>query len=471
MNQDYAYAEDENEEGITFKKVGHFFKKSWLRMIIYAVTLVLIATAVAVPIKVFYKSEPVAQTSIEFIYDGIENGLDPNGGMLDTDSIISTTVLNNAVQSGNLGGVIKDISKLRSKMRVEGVETDEYVRLKEAAANGDKDAANRLRNYTMIPTRFNIIISDPEELGLSDDQAKTLLNKIVASFYADFQSRFAKSDMFLTSVFTLAENEQYEFFDIYDMYTMSLDSVKTYLTRISESSSAASTVTFNQLLSEYNIISGKYVLFNAYITSNNIWRDKETARNALNASKTEINNKLEPLKSYIVSLKELIDKIKPNTETTDNGGIHIENVKYPPELLIYIDKLNEANNQVLDYEIKIKNIDTRLEKLNEESSATDKALIDSAIETLSELETQTTEFVRKVQEHYKSTFLSSSVRQIQSPIVTRRSIDFSLWVVYIVAIIAGVVAAGIVTIVKITKANAAAETAQKTDEKQAESAK
>ena len=72
-------------------------------MLIYAAVLALVATAVFVPIKVFYKSEPVAETSIEFIYDGIEKGLNPIGGVLDTDNIISTTVLKKRRRSS--GGI------------------------------------------------------------------------------------------------------------------------------------------------------------------------------------------------------------------------------------------------------------------------------------------------------------------------------------------------------------------------------
>ena len=37
MNKTYEYVEDEYEEGLTFKKVGRFFAKGWLRMLVYAI--------------------------------------------------------------------------------------------------------------------------------------------------------------------------------------------------------------------------------------------------------------------------------------------------------------------------------------------------------------------------------------------------------------------------------------------------
>ena len=119
MDQAYEYVESDIEEGITFKKVAYFFKKGWLRMIIYAAVIALLTTAVALPIKSFYKSEPIATTTIEYIYNGIETGLAPDGSILNTDHIISTTVLSDAVAEANLGEVITDISALRAKMRVD----------------------------------------------------------------------------------------------------------------------------------------------------------------------------------------------------------------------------------------------------------------------------------------------------------------------------------------------------------------
>ena len=98
MDQSYAYEEDRIEEGLTFKKVGHFFVKAWLRMIIYVAIAAVLATVVFVPIKVYLKSEPVAQTSIEFIYKGIEKGEAPDGSVLNTDDIISPAVLAAAVE-------------------------------------------------------------------------------------------------------------------------------------------------------------------------------------------------------------------------------------------------------------------------------------------------------------------------------------------------------------------------------------
>ncbi|MCH5154676.1 MAG: hypothetical protein J1F71_05635 [Clostridiales bacterium] len=458
MDREYIYEEDRYEEGLTFGKIGRFFQKSWLRMVVYLVIATLLVTVVAVPVKVYAKSEPIATTSIEYIYQGIEKGHDPNGAPLNTDNIISTTVLKNAVDSANLGKVIKDISILRSAMRVEGVLTDEYVKLAEAAANGDNAAANTLRNYNMFSTRFDIIISDPAELGLSDDQAKLLLNKVVAAYYADFQSRYSASKVFAENTYTLSVDNQLEFTEIYDIYLQSLDSVTTFLQdMIEEGGNFMSTVndtTFHRLLSDINVLKSSYNQFNAYIISNNIWRDKQSAKSALEASKIDINNKLKPLEVYIQSLAEQISKIQPNTTTTDNGTSQSVTVSYPPEYFVYQAQLDEANRQVRDYNVQLNNIETRLNKLQSEEE-TDEAFKTQAASKLAEIEAKTQTLIKKVnatvEDYYHTTFVSSSVRQVQPPIVTRRSLDFNLLIVYLIGLIVALFAAGIVTAVKISR--------------------
>lgn len=469
MNKEYVYDDEQETEGITFKKIGKFFQKSWLRMVVYLVIAALLVTVVAVPIKVYAKSEPIAQTSIEYIYEGIEKGLDPNGAPLDTGNIISPTVLAQAVKEANLQNKIKDISTLRNAMRVESVLTDEYVRLTDAAANGDQAAANTLRNYNMYPTRFNIIISDPAgELDLSDDQAKLLLNKIVVCYYKDFQKRYSVTKMFAENAYTLSQNDNMEFTDIYDIYLQSLESVKSFLLEMSEEGanfvSTENDTTFTQLLSDLNILRNNYTLFNAYILSNNVWRDKATARNALLSTQTEIQNRLEPLNGengYIKSLKDQIASIQPTTSSSDVSGVHTEKTEYPEIYETLHIRLDEANRQVEEYTIQLKNIEARLEKLKDEEQA-DETVINNAIGKLSALESQTATFIQKVNatvtDYYDTTFVSSSVSQVQSPTVTRRSLDFNIIVVYVVAIIVALLAAGIVTGVKMVKSSSAKKT-------------
>lgn len=478
MAQNNTYEEDEYEEGITFAKIGRFIKKGWLRMVIYMIVIVLIATVVGVPIKVYYKTEPIAQTSIEFVYKGIEKGEMPDGSPLNSDDIIAPAILAAAVDDAGLSEKIADISSFRQSIRVASVVTNEYAQLVAAAADGDTEAANKLRNYTMYPTRFNIIISNPEGYGLSDEQAKLLLDKIVLEYYDDFQKSYSVVNMFDSEMFVLSRNELLEFTDIYDMYMSSLTSIKSYLTTLASENPAFTShknnTTFNRLVSDLSFLGSNFDLFNAFIIAKNVWRNADTAKNTLEASKKTITNNLEATEKYIQNLKAQIEAIKNElqlgVEAPSGGQILVNYPAYPAVYDTLNTKLEETTRQVLDYNIQLANIETRLEQITVNSetvtSEEDKA---AAAQSIASLEAQAAALVSKVnstiEDYYDTTFISSSVRQVQSPVVTRKSTNFSLMILYLVAIITGFLLACIVTGIKISRGKSPAKHAAQTAEK------
>lgn len=463
MDNSYAYEEDELEEGLTFKKIGHFFLKGWVRMIVYAVVLVFVAAIVTLPIKMFYKTEPVAQTSIEFIYDGIEEGLDPNGGTFNTDNIISTTVLKNAIEAAGLSEQLTDISKLRGKMRVEPVPTEEYEKLVQAATDGDAEAQRQLLTYEMFPTRFNIIISDPKkELKLSDNQAKHLLDKVVSAYYDSFKTRYSVTKLFSSDIYNLSTDKTLEFTDVYDRYDATLTSISEVVTLLAQSSTdfdSSAEVTFSALQSELANLELSYSSFNDYILDNNVWRNKKTAQKTFTDNGTRLDAERDAQETYVQSLQTQIALIKPTKITSTNGGQTVETESYPDEYYTYQNMLAQASATLRSLETRIANNQIRITTIQSAPDTTDPALIATAEASLASLETRSEAFVKKVNEtisdYYYSTIVSSAVRQVQPPVVTRKTSTLNVVLILLIAAAVGLVAGGIVTVVKITQATAA----------------
>ncbi len=482
MDQTYAYEEDPNEEGLTLKKVGHFLKKSWLRMLIYAVVLAAVASVIVLPIKFLYKSEPVAETSIEFIYKGAEKGLTPDGGTLDTDDIISPNVLAKAVDAAGLSDTVKDISVLRAAMRVEPVTTKEYRDLVAAAANGDATAQEKLDTYTNYPTRFDIIISDPDELGLSDTDAKQLLDKVVSEYYADFKSTYSREESFSTEMYNLSSNKTWEFTKIYDEYMTSLTEISNELSRLNREAptfaSTAASATFSQLLSELNTLKLSYENFNDYILGKNVWRDKDVAYINLSDSRARVTNDIAAQEELAAQYNANLQTISPTTVTTTANGT-TTTVSAPAEdYYKYLDMTNEANALVASLKNQLANIEIRINTVTDGQdpghldagspapsvgplTPTPAADITTAETQLASIETNSMSFVGKVNaaitDYYDTTFISSSIKQVRPSVVSRKSSDLNILIIYVVVLIAGALVGGIVTGVKISKANSAAK--------------
>ena len=479
MEKSYAYQEDEYEEGLTFKKVGHFFAKGWLRMLVWVLALVAATTVIVLPIKFYYKSEPMAQTTIEFVYEGIETGKDPSGGTLDTDNIISTTVLANAIRDAGLGEVITDVSDLRENMRVEGVETDEYVRLVEAAANGDSTAQTTLRTYVMYPTRFNVIISKPKKLGLNDTQAKQLLNKVVANYFEDFKNRYSLTadDIYLLSAeqFTLSENSSDEFINIYDTYSNKLAYADEILMSIVSNSSVTAVMPDKSKLTKLQIelsgLTAELADFSSQVLSNNIWKDKVSAYKSLDILSKSLENQIEEQDKKIENLTTQIANFQPSSthNNTPSGTVIV--TTYPDEYYDLQKQLTTAYERKSALAYQAYEVTTRLGVIGDATEPTDETLKASALTKLKSIEGNIQNFADKLTDmtdEFDALYVSSSVRQTRQPVVTRKSSGLNVIIVYGVAVVAGLLIGGIITCVKIGKASAKARVEAAADEKNAD---
>lgn len=461
MEKTYVYTEEDIGEELTFRKVGRFLKKGWLRMVVYALIALALAALVSVPIKVFYKTEPVATTSIEFVYDGIEKGEDPSGGTFNRDVIISTRVLTAAVEEAQLSDKLTEISKLRAAMRVDSVFDEEYYKLVEAAANGDAQAQSTLRQTEFFPTRFDIVLSEPSALNLTDGEAIYLLEKVVSCYYEDFAERYSVNKMFSSEVFALSDSEtSVEFVDIYDLYIGALSPVNDFVQMLNAEKpsfvSAENNATFSLLLSEYSSLKLSYEMFDNYILINNVWKDKPLASDALVESKKRVENELKSLTDYVAALKEQIANIKPQENQVVSPTGTTVTTTYPDMYYEYQDKLNSAQLQVKTMTDQLNNIEMRINKIGDTSEATPKAMIDTANTMLRALESQSTAFVNKanatIADYYQKTVVSNAVRQVQPAMVTRKNSDLNITVILIIAAAVGLIVGGVVTGVKMSNA-------------------
>lgn len=468
MDQPYVYEEDEYEEGLTLKKIGNFLAKGWIRMLVYAAVLVAAVAIIVLPIKVYYKSEPVAQTSLEYIYDGVDEGLDPNGGALNTDNIISTTVLDSAVKAAELDGIITDISKLRASMRVEAVPTEEYLRLVQDAADGNTAAQDELREYTMYSTRFNIILSQPKELGLNDNQVMLLMDKVVAAYFENFRDRYTVSDMFSSDIYSMSSNDVIEFIDAYDAYKTALDSMNATLSALSGKAgtfvSTKTSTSFSLLKSELAVLDLSYGNFNNYILENNVWKNVSAATKTLSDNDVRLESEITAQEAYVNALQELITNIQPTTITSAVGGDVIKTTSYPEEYYKYQDLLSSAIAAKRALESADKNNEIRLNTITEFTAGggtVNPENIAKAKEILVGIEAQSATFVNKlndtISDYYETTVVSNAVRQVQPSVVTRRNSNLNVLMIFAIAAVAGVLIGGIVTGIKISKANAAAK--------------
>lgn len=480
MDNSYVYIEEDDAEELTFRKIGRFLKKGWLRMVVYSLVALALAALVAVPIKVFYKTEPAAVTSIEFVYNGIEKGENPNGGSFDRNLIISPKVLTAAVAAAELTEKLTEITTLRAAMRVDAVPDAEYVKLVEEASNGNSALKDKLNGTTYYPTRFDIVISEPSALGLRDREAITLLEKVVECYFADFAERYSVTKMFSADVFNMSlRDPNAEYTDVYDLYVGAVNPVYDFVSLLESKSpsfvSSKNNATFASLLGDYNIIKLSLDSFNNFILVNNIWKDVESAKKSLAEKKKQAENELTSLNAYVDSLKEQISNIKPHENTIITPTGTTTTTTYPDLYYQYQDKLNSAQLQVKTLTDRLNNIEMRIEKAAAAEEETSPELIAAAKTMLTGIESQAASFVNRVNstvaDYYETTVVSSSVRQVRPAMITMMDSNLNIVVILIAAFAVGLIIGGITTGVKISNAKYNRKRAVFTDEQKPDGVK
>ena len=221
--------------------------------------------------------------------------------------------------------------------------------------------------------------------------------------------------------------------------------------------SSKNNATFASLLSEYNTIKLSMDMFNNYVLVNNVWKDKASAMDSLNETKTRLTNELSTLTTYVDALKEQIANIKPqeNKVVSPTGGETITTT-YPDLYYEYQNKLNSAQLQIKAMNDQLNNIEMRLNKIDDTETETPEEIITAATAMLLKIEDQASAYVNKVNatiaDYYDTTIIASSVRQVRPATVTRMESSLNLVVVLVVAFVVGLFVGGITTGVKMSNA-------------------
>ncbi|MCM1368039.1 MAG: hypothetical protein NC184_04435 [Roseburia sp.] len=464
MEQTYEYTEDDAEEGVTLKKVGRFFAKGWVTMVLSIVAALLLATAIALPIKYFYKSEPVGTVRVEYVYSGVEKGETPDGGRLDATEIITPNVLGNAVAAAELESKITDISALHARMRVDSVESKERLELITAAANGDSSAKTKLLD-PYYPTQFEVVISNPKKLGLSDSETKTLLDKVVTCYMDEFLSKYTTINP-LNETFNLSDDTLSEFVDAYDSYYKTVKSASTYVKSLGNNSQSQEyKIKFARLDSDLDAFMLTLNQFSAYVVNNNIWRDKLSARSAVNENIARLTYLSANLKQNIEGLTNQLAAYKPTESvvTTPATGGQTNTEKYSDKYHELQEQLALKNDELYEIENDLKSYENRLAKIVGDDATADN-LKSSADTRLKAIEAKATALMAEVNatvvEYYDTTFINGSVRRVQPPEVGYKTMQFSIVMVYLVAVIAGFIVGCIITGVLLGKSAKKAAKAQ-----------
>lgn len=447
-----TYEEETGE--LTFRAIGRFIKRSYLRTLIYIAAAVVLATLVVLPLKMFWRLDPTVSARLEFVYEGVNQGLDPHGATFDKDTVRSASVVSSAISQADLSAKLTDVDAVRNAISIDDVYSEEYLDLRALADKGDADAIRRLASYEFYPTKYDVTLGNLKALGLDKQEGTALVECVINAYKQWFAARYTQKNVYSASSFTQAgSSDNMDYLNYYDLYMGQLRSMHDYIVQMSERDasfrSSVTNKTFADLNQMYQALESAYTTFNSFIVSNSVSKDLTVTKNNIETTVRQYTNRQESLNNTITKIQDQIAAYKPNTSTDSNNGGTTTVVTYPPEyhklqqqLTAYILEQAEVTASLSEYT-------SRQEMFKNVEELPDSKLITDADNMLARLRADSVALVTAVNDtvtdYFDSRLLTNSVRVVQPAVYTRTAVSIPTLYIYVAAVFVGLVVGLIVS--------------------------
>jgi hypothetical protein len=356
---------DDNGEGIDLVNVVVNMgkrRKIYRYAFAIAVCVGLLAGGVKILIGQITKNNCYAKAVITLQYDGIEEGLDPNGASLDINKLKSPTVIESALN--NLGMTDFGVEDIRSNISIEGVIPDDAV---ERITVINEMAASNASNYEKIldvsyfPSQYVVYLK--QQKGMLSSQTKEILNAVIDSYRQYFFDTYANTEVLAVTA-NLYDYDNYDYTESVDMIESQIEIIQNYVAERKEQAPdfrASSTgLSFGDISTSLDSIEQVDLPnLSSYIENTSLTKDREKLIQYYNYQIKQYNMKLSEAESNLNTVQSTIDSYEKNPIVIVSSQ---ESTQQITQNSAYYDELVQ---QKLDISMEVASIKTKLGELTE----------------------------------------------------------------------------------------------------------
>ncbi|MCC8135276.1 MAG: lipopolysaccharide biosynthesis protein [Ruminococcus sp.] len=398
---------------VSFSGIFKMLKKYFLIWIVTAVVAgVLVFTCSAITSGNQNKS---LTALISFSYDGIEDGLDPEGNTFDVNTIKNPTVIESALTE--LGLSVESLEEIRQNISIDGIIPSDaidkittYKSVYESASGSSSalSAAQAMLDTSYYPTQFKVTFNY-SSTGFNEDEAVDVFNTMLECYRDYFISTYGSNEALGSAVKSIDYTE-YDYAEAVDVFDSTLSTLKSYVNDLASEDttrfrSNSTGYTFSDLSESISTIQSMDLdILSSYITVNNVTKDKDSLItyyqyriDSLTREKTVAEEKLASIVESIDNYqKDTIMVFGNGTETTDTeysqyseeyDTLIKQKISTQTEVSTATQRINYYNQRITSLKSKAAGSDTYVEKVEEDlSSLSDKVnqLIDDINTTAEE---------------------------------------------------------------------------------------
>jgi hypothetical protein len=263
------------------------FLKSLRKYLLIWIVAAVVAASVLFAGNVIFSQESYKNLSalVCFTYDGIEEGLDPDGNSFDVNTLKSPSVIESALTE--LNQPLTLVETIRQSISIEGIIPSDaidritaYKSVYENAQSGALSAAQAMLDVKYYPTQYKVIFNYSSS-GLSNSEAVDIFNTMLEC-YRDYFFNTYGYNRALGSAVTALDYTDYDYAEAIDVFSNTLSTLSSYVDSLADDDttrfrSSTTGYTFSDLSEAINTLSSVDLdVISSYITVNNVTKDKDS---------------------------------------------------------------------------------------------------------------------------------------------------------------------------------------------------
>jgi hypothetical protein len=393
-------------------------RKLYAFVMAVAICIGLLAGFVKIFIGQVKKEDCYAQAVLTLQFDGIEDGLDPNGASFDINKLKSPNVIQEALD--NIGETSFSVDSIRQNISIEGIIPEDAVEritvIKEMSVDNISNY-EKILDVSYFPSQYVVYLY--QQKGMSASQNKEILNAILDSYKEYFLDTYANTAV-LTVTSNLLDYDSYDYQESIDMISSQIEIMQNYVNERMEQAPdfrASSTgLSFGDIATSLSTIDEVDLPnLSAYVESITLTKDKERLVEYYNYRIKDYNMQMSEIESNLTTVQNTIDNYvkdpvvivssqESTQELTQSNEYYDSLVEQKITLSKDMASLNTKLNETYRLLNAISNSDT--ENSQEQYDYADEKLAEIAatISKWAELIEETTD------EYYSTTLFSNAVK-------------------------------------------------------------
>lgn len=285
-------------------------RKLYAFVMAVAICIGLLAGFVKIFIGQLTKEDCYAQAVLTLQFDGIEDGLDPNGASFDINKLKSPNVIQEALD--NIGETSFSVDSIRQNISIEGIIPEDAVEritvIKEMALD-DVSNYEKILDVSYFPSQYVVYLY--QQKGMSASQNKEILNAILDSYKDYFLDTYANTAV-LTVTSNLLDYENYDYQESIDMISSQIEIMENYVderkTQAPDFRASSTGLSFGDIATSLSTIEEVDLPnLSAYVESITLTKDKERLVEYYNYRIKDYNMQMSEIESNLTTVQNTID--------------------------------------------------------------------------------------------------------------------------------------------------------------------